>query len=182
MIAGGLLRPGQQGAGFVVLTPHHRRRAGNAVLFQIGEEQVFLARIMLLHVRQQPQLGGRLVPEIRGGGQLPEPGGDPGQLVVLLEEGVDRVSRHRLPGPALIDGALEHRGVHVAELQDLLLGQPLRDQFLLHLDHYVVWHLPQQRGQPALHRLGGLAFVKLEDEVLQQFLALFRVVDQFAHG
>ena len=71
--------------------------------------------------------------------------------------------------------------MHVAELQDLFLGQAFRDQLLLHLDHFPIGDCAQRAHQVLLYALLRFSGVELVDQLLQPCLSIVRIIYALAH-
>jgi hypothetical protein len=144
----------QQVPDLVVLAPHHLGRTGHSRLLQVGEQQVFLAQVVLVHVHELVEL--RDVDRGLPAGRRPFPARAASracacvehgrQRPVLLQKDVHRVALGNRPRGAQVDVALQDGRVDVAQLEHLFHGQALFQQLLLDLDHLAVGNGAQGAG------------------------------------
>jgi len=85
-------------------------------------------------------------------------------------------------GVDLLDRALEHRGMHVAQPLDLLRQDALLHQGVFGHADLLRAHLPERRGELLLDLPGRLPFVQFSDDVLEFLFPKLPVVDIRAHA
>ena len=112
-----VVRGAQQRAGLVVLRPHHLGRSGDPVLLQEREEEVLLAQVVLVHVRERVHPGAEREERVAGRlavgaltellGRAVQRGELPPERGVLLSKRVHRVSGRRDASARDVDRALQ---------------------------------------------------------------------------
>jgi len=142
---------GEAGADLVVLSPHHPGGTGEVVPLQVGEELVFLSRVMNDDLGQVFQGGSRGL----GRAYAPGPGpgrGDEGKglfpgLPVFFDHGMDGVSGQFLRFLAQREGLLKYLDMNLAESLHLFNGHAPVDEGLLHGGHLGGAHPLDESGE-----------------------------------
>ncbi|MPN02585.1 hypothetical protein SDC9_149801 [bioreactor metagenome] len=159
------------------------------MLFQIGKDQVFFAAVVLVDGEQRADLGQESLGRERAGRDTAEQRAD--ALVNLpLDGGVLRFERmRRMPGDLacvrggvdLLNAALKHAGVHVAEALHLAHGEAFGDERLLRRGDFAGGDAVKRRAKLALNLLNGLSLVQLAQHILDGLFSHFTIVDFLTH-
>jgi hypothetical protein len=137
-----------------MLSPHHRRQTHQSVLLEEREEQVLLAQVVLVDIGQviEPLLDGahvlRAVLFIGQRVYLLHQGANLGyhlaQRAVLLQEGMQRVSRGHLERLLPVQLRPQHARMGIAQLLDALWGNALLNQLHLSSEYVAVIQVGKQ--------------------------------------